>query len=119
MLTRLRALGRNLWRRAEVDRELSDELAAYVDLIAAEKERAGLSPGAARRAALLEAGGVEQVKEEVRAVRSGAWLEVVRRDLRFGARALLRVTLLSAIVVATLAISIGANTAVFSVAHAL
>src|SRR6185369_8348603 len=51
------------------DRDLDDELRAYVDLLTAEKIKAGMQPDAARRAALLETGGVEQVKEEVRDLR--------------------------------------------------
>ena len=53
------------------DRDLDDELRAFVDLLTAEKVKAGMSPREARRAALLETGGVEQVKEEVRVIRAG------------------------------------------------
>src|SRR3954469_20743233 len=85
-----RSLLRNLFSRRQVDRELDDELRAYVDLIAAERVRCGEMPEAARRAAPLELGGVEGVKEEVRDTRSGATLDIMMRDVRFAARSLLK-----------------------------
>jgi len=114
-LPRLLSLLRNLFRRERVERELDDEVSAYLDELTEEKIAAGMSREQARRQARIELGGVEQVKEEVRAVRTGAVLEQFARDVRVAVRSLLRNRGLSFTVVVTLALGIGANAAVFSV----
>src|SRR5262245_25583016 len=81
---------RNLVRRREDERELDQEIHTYLDLLAAEKRSRGMSEPEAARAARVELGGVDQVKEEVRAVRSGVGLETLARDVRYGARLLRR-----------------------------
>jgi hypothetical protein len=68
-------LVRNLTHRRQVDRDLDEEVRSAFEIFVDEKVRAGLSPEGARRAALLEFGGVEQVKEEIRAIRTGALLD--------------------------------------------
>jgi predicted permease len=107
------------WRGDRAERELDAELRAYVAMSAADKERAGLPPAEARRQALLEIGGIESVKEQVRRGRHGGFVEELWRDVRYGMRLLARTPLFSAIVVVTLALGIGANTAIFSVIDAL
>src|SRR5687768_18098432 len=77
---------RSFTRRSGQERDLDEELQSYVATLAAGYERRGLSPEAARRAALVEAGGLEQVKEEVREARVGHALETTLRDVRYGAR---------------------------------
>src|SRR5215472_5478975 len=105
---------RNLFRKRGVEQELDEEMQSFVALLAEEKTAAGMAPDAARRAALLEAGGVEQIKEEVRATRTGAYLEEFFQDLRFGLRMLRRTPGVSIVVIVCLTLAIGANAAVFS-----
>src|SRR5688500_11483962 len=106
---------RNLFSRRQVERELDDELRAYVDLLTDEKLKAGMTLDEARRAARLEAGGVEQIKEEVRDVRSGTLMETTMQDLRYGFRLLKRSPGFASLAVLTIALGIGANSAIFSV----
>ncbi len=119
LLPRITSLLRNLLRREQAEADLDAEVGAAVELLVGEKVRAGMSPEEARRAARLELGGVEQVKEEVRAVRAGAFFETTVRDLRYGARALRRRPAFAAAGILTLALGVGANTAIFSVVRAV
>jgi predicted permease len=113
--SRLLSLLRNLFRRERVERELDSEVSAYLDQLTDEKVAAGMTREQARREARIELGGVEQVKEEVRAVLAGAMIDQFLRDVRLAVRSLLRNRALTATVVVTLALGIGANAAVFSV----
>src|SRR5262245_37604986 len=94
-LRRLRSLWRNLVHKDEVERELHDEVAAYAALLADRKRAAGMSPAEARRAALVELGGVEQVEESAREARFGTLVESVWLDLRYAVRTLRRTPLFS------------------------
>src|SRR5688572_20904182 len=97
------------------DQELDDELTQHMEMEALALERAGMPPEDARREARRRFGGVDKYAEEVRDVRGGRWLEWLRQDAKYALRIARRFPAFTAIVVATLAVAIGANTAVFSV----
>src|SRR5260370_8446308 len=105
----------NLFRRDRVERDLDDELRAYIELLTEEKIRLGHAPAAARRAALVEAGGVGQVKEEVRDIRTGARVSAFMRDLTHALRGLRRTPGFAVAVLATLAIGIAFNAPIFTI----
>jgi putative ABC transport system permease protein len=112
-------LCRNLLRRNAIEKDLDAEVHSYVDLLTDEKTAAGLSEQGARRAARIEAGGVEQLKQEIREQRAGAVLEHFLQDARYGLRMAARNPTFAIVVILTLAIGIGATTAVFSVVDAV
>jgi predicted permease len=118
-LHRLASVVRWLVHRNSAEQDLNDELRAFVDMAAADKMRDGTLPAEARRQAVLHLGGVEQTKERVRSARHGAWLDDVGRDVRYSVRICTRSPGFSAVVITTLALGIGANTAVFSVVDAV
>jgi len=112
---RLRSLG----RRRELEDRLDDEIRFHVEHQIEKNQRAGMTPAEARRLAMIRFGGVEQTRERTRDEFRAAPLEHLARDVRYGLRSLRRHPGFTAMAVLSLAIGIGANTAIFGVAYAV
>ena len=118
MFARARSFLRNVLSRDRVERDLDDELQAARDLLIAEELEKGKSPVEARRAALLQLGGIEPVKQQVRDVRSGAVIDALFQDVGYALRVLRRSPLFTVTAVLSLAIGMAGTAVVFGLADA-
>jgi predicted permease len=119
MFSQLRSWMKALVRRRRLERDIADELAFHVQARADDWVRTGLSRDEAVRRARIEFGSAERFKEDCRQAKGLRLIDELTADLRYGARQLWRAPVFSAVAIVTLALAIGANTAIFSLVDAV
>jgi putative ABC transport system permease protein len=117
LFAKVRSLLRNLFLSRRVDVDLDHEVHSHLEMLIEENIHAGMPPEEAQRAARIELGGIEQVKEQVREAQLGSWLHSVISDCCYGLRQLRKNPGATTVMVFTLALAIGAATAIFSVVY--
>src|SRR5262245_22410898 len=117
-MSRIRSLWRRLAGYRDAERALDEEVRGAFESLVERHRESGLDPIAARRAAALEFGHVEAVKQEVRDVRTGAWLEGLVQDVRYAARGIRRAPWFALAAAGSIGIGIAGNAIIFSLADA-
>src|SRR5579859_1221935 len=108
-----------LFRKQRLEQEMNEEMRAHVEMLIEENVRRGMSRENARYTALRSFGGVEQVKENYREQRGLPLMDTLAQDVRSGLSQLRRNPTFAAVAILTLALGIGANTAIFSAVYAV
>src|SRR5258706_5966896 len=110
---------RSLFRKRTVETELQEELRFHFEKQVSKLVQSGLTPAEAQRRARLEFGGMEQLKEEHRDARGVSFIETLLQDIRYGLRILARTPVITSVAILSLALGIGANTAIFTMMDAV
>jgi len=117
LLVKVRSFLRNILLARHVETDLDEELRSHLDMLTEENTRAGMPLQEARQAARVEVGSIDRLKEQVYEVQAGNWLHSIASDCRYGVRQLRKNPGFATVAILTLALGIGANTALFSVVN--